>query len=186
MEGKSWYQVSYGYTQYGKQDTSALIVQASTSEAATRAAEKYLHSPAYLKEFPVSNTHITSTKAYSHPEDTLADIYRKFGIVNIQVSDEDGNKMVETEPDIEECNETLTEDTEEEDEGTSEESMEDSLYRILYEQNLISSSPLEGVQVTTFNEAGIMTTDKGLVLNLPDGSEFQLTIVRSHSWRSER
>lgn len=31
----------------------------------------------------------------------------------------------------------------------------------------------------TFEDAGIMTTDRGLVLTMADGTEFQVTIVRS-------
>ena len=37
----------------------------------------------------------------------------------------------------------------------------------------------ENLRVETFEEAGVMTYNKGLVVTLPDGSEFQLTIVRS-------
>jgi hypothetical protein len=33
--------------------------------------------------------------------------------------------------------------------------------------------------VETFNGAGVLTMNKGLVLRMADGSEFQLTIVRS-------
>ena len=36
-----------------------------------------------------------------------------------------------------------------------------------------------GLRITSFAEAGLLTTDKGLVLRFPDGTEFQLTIVRS-------
>ena len=38
---------------------------------------------------------------------------------------------------------------------------------------------LENLDVSTYDEAGILTYDKGLVIRLPDGSEYQLTIVRS-------
>ncbi len=38
---------------------------------------------------------------------------------------------------------------------------------------------LEDAKIYTFEQAGVLTTDKGLVLSLADGSEFQLTIVRS-------
>lgn len=34
-------------------------------------------------------------------------------------------------------------------------------------------------QVQSFADCGIITTDAGLVLTLADGTEFQLTIVRS-------
>ena len=40
---------------------------------------------------------------------------------------------------------------------------------------------LSGVEmVRTFEEAGILTDDKGLVLRMKDGSEFQITVVRSN------
>jgi len=34
-------------------------------------------------------------------------------------------------------------------------------------------------RVNTYEEAGVLTTDAGLVLRTADGSEFQLTIVRA-------
>lgn len=37
----------------------------------------------------------------------------------------------------------------------------------------------ENLDVSTYDDAGILTYDKGLVIQLPDGSEYQLTIVRS-------
>ena len=37
----------------------------------------------------------------------------------------------------------------------------------------------ENLRVETFANAGVMTYNKGLVLTLPDGSEYQLTIVQS-------
>ena len=37
----------------------------------------------------------------------------------------------------------------------------------------------ENARVRTFEQAGVMTYNKGLVITLPDGSEFQLTIVQS-------
>ena len=37
----------------------------------------------------------------------------------------------------------------------------------------------ENLRVHTFGEAGVMTHDAGLVITLPDGTEFQLTIVQS-------
>jgi hypothetical protein len=39
---------------------------------------------------------------------------------------------------------------------------------------------LSGVEmVQTYDEAGILTQNKGLVLRMKDGAEFQLTLVRS-------
>ena len=37
----------------------------------------------------------------------------------------------------------------------------------------------ENMQVSTFEESGVMTYDKGLVIQLPDGTEYQLTIIQS-------
>lgn len=37
----------------------------------------------------------------------------------------------------------------------------------------------ENLRVRTFEEDGVMTYDKGLTITLPDGTEYQLTIVRS-------
>ncbi len=36
----------------------------------------------------------------------------------------------------------------------------------------------ENLRVKTYREAGILTHDKGLVITLPDGSEYQVTIAR--------
>jgi hypothetical protein len=35
------------------------------------------------------------------------------------------------------------------------------------------------IEAETFEEAGVLTTDQGLVLTLGDGSQFQITILRS-------
>jgi hypothetical protein len=35
------------------------------------------------------------------------------------------------------------------------------------------------MRVNTFEEEGVMTYDKGLVITLPDGSEYQITIIQS-------
>ena len=37
----------------------------------------------------------------------------------------------------------------------------------------------EEAEVRTFAEEGVLTYNKGLVISLPDGTEFQLTIVQS-------
>ncbi len=36
----------------------------------------------------------------------------------------------------------------------------------------------ENFQINTFEEAGVMSYDKGLIITLPDGSEYQLTIIQ--------
>lgn len=38
---------------------------------------------------------------------------------------------------------------------------------------------LKGARVTTFEEASLLTRDRGVVLRLPGGREFQITIVQS-------
>lgn len=49
------------------------------------------------------------------------------------------------------------------------------------EVTLIDSLTDSGVdcKVETFHDAGLLTRDNGLVLTLTDGSEFQITIVKS-------
>ena len=37
----------------------------------------------------------------------------------------------------------------------------------------------EGMEVETYEEAGMLTRDEGLVLKTEDGSEYQITIVQS-------
>lgn len=36
----------------------------------------------------------------------------------------------------------------------------------------------DGLRMRSFEEAGLLTNNEGLVLSFPDGPEFQLTIVR--------
>lgn len=38
----------------------------------------------------------------------------------------------------------------------------------------------ENLQVQTYSEAGVPTNEKGLVITLPDGTEYHVSIVRSH------
>ncbi len=38
-------------------------------------------------------------------------------------------------------------------------------------------------EVVTFKDAGVLTRNEGLVVTLDDGTEFQLTIVRSRTGR---
>ena len=37
----------------------------------------------------------------------------------------------------------------------------------------------DGLRITSFAEAGLLTADEGVVLRFQDGAEFQLTLVRS-------
>lgn len=62
----------------------------------------------------------------------------------------------------------------------NEAALEDTL------QALLEGDPMENLfeevginSVHTFNDAGVMTRNKGLVLVMADGTEFQLTIVQS-------
>jgi len=38
---------------------------------------------------------------------------------------------------------------------------------------------IEGLEVTTYEEEGLLSWDEGLVVKTEDGSEFQITIVQS-------
>ncbi|HOD84562.1 MAG TPA: hypothetical protein PKG77_24350 [Phycisphaerae bacterium] len=57
----------------------------------------------------------------------------------------------------------------------NEHEMEDMLANLLQNED---EAP-EVRRVETFEEAGILTYNRGLVVRTEDGSEFQLTIVRS-------
>jgi len=46
-------------------------------------------------------------------------------------------------------------------------------------QDILGDEMFADARVESFEEAGVMTTNKGLVVRMGDGSEFQLTIVRS-------
>ncbi len=48
------------------------------------------------------------------------------------------------------------------------------LLRTLLEEELTEES-----RIQTFQEAGLLTRDKGLVIKLPDGNEFQITVIQS-------
>lgn len=61
----------------------------------------------------------------------------------------------------------------------TDEIVEEALNGILSGDWDTENSALEGSQIRTFQQAGVMTYNKGLVITLPDGTEYQLTIVRS-------
>ena len=60
----------------------------------------------------------------------------------------------------------------------SEQQLEETLSEVIWfandEEGIID---IEGID--SFDQAGILTMNKGLVLNMEDGSQFQLTIVKS-------
>lgn len=61
----------------------------------------------------------------------------------------------------------------------TEETLQNGL-RDLIEGNYNDDDILwENMQVSTFEESGVMTYNKGLVIRLPDGTEYQLTIIQS-------
>lgn len=63
---------------------------------------------------------------------------------------------------------------------TTSEDLTDALADLLAAEELaIELSPEPLTCVSTFRDAGVLTTNDGLVLTFADGSEFQLTIVRS-------
>ena len=64
-------------------------------------------------------------------------------------------------------------------EGLDESTLQDALKELITEGYDSSEICWENLRVNTFEEAGVLTYDKGLVIALPDGTEFQLTIVRS-------
>ncbi len=67
----------------------------------------------------------------------------------------------------------------ENEEQFTEDTLQDGLLSLITEGSDCSEISWEDVRVTTFENAGIMTYNKGLVLRMPDGTEFQLTIVQS-------
>jgi len=46
-------------------------------------------------------------------------------------------------------------------------------------QASLDQPALANAQVKTFEDAGLLTRDRGIVLGLEDGSEFQVTVVQS-------
>ena len=67
----------------------------------------------------------------------------------------------------------------EEEQGFSEETLQEGLRELIACGCDDLEICWENFRVQSYEEAGVMTYNKGLVLTLPDGSEFQLTIVQS-------
>ncbi len=59
----------------------------------------------------------------------------------------------------------------------TEEEVEEMLFELLSVSDEDAFSDFDGWD--TFSSKGIMTRNKGIVLTMKDGSEFQLSIVRS-------
>ena len=67
----------------------------------------------------------------------------------------------------------------ENEEQFNEDTLQDALRKYITEGYDSYEICWENLRVRTFAEAGLMTYNKGLVIGLPDGTEFQLTIVQS-------
>ena len=61
----------------------------------------------------------------------------------------------------------------------TEETLQDGLRELITEGYDSSEICWENLRVRTCAEEGVLTYNKGLVISLPDGTEFQLTIVQS-------
>ena len=61
----------------------------------------------------------------------------------------------------------------------TEETLQDGLRELITDGYDSSEICWENLRVSTFAEEGVLTYNKGLVISLPDGTEFQLTIVQS-------
>ena len=64
-------------------------------------------------------------------------------------------------------------------EDLTEEAVEQALWGMLIGEWDVDNSLLMGCSACTYSDAGVLTYNKGLVITMPDGSEFQLTIVQS-------
>ena len=74
----------------------------------------------------------------------------------------------------------MYEDEDREDDTFTEEDLQNGLAQLITDDFSYGSEICwENLRVQTYEEAGVLTYDKGLVITLPDGSEYQLTIVQS-------
>ena len=74
----------------------------------------------------------------------------------------------------------MYEDEDREDDTFTDEDMQNGLAQLITgDLSYGSEICWENLRVEIYSEAGVMTYNKGLVITLPDGSEFQLTIVQS-------
>lgn len=74
----------------------------------------------------------------------------------------------------------LYDDEDRGDDAFTEEDLQDGLAQLITSDWTYGSEICwEDMRVETYEQAGVMTYNKGLVITLPDGSEYQLTIVQS-------
>lgn len=64
-------------------------------------------------------------------------------------------------------------------EEMTEEGVESALLEVLMYGASVDDTTLADCRVKTFSEEGVLTMNNGLVIQMPDGSEFQLTIIQS-------
>lgn len=64
-------------------------------------------------------------------------------------------------------------------EEMTEEGIESALLEMLMYGATADDTTLADCRVKTFSEEGVLTMNNGLVIQMPDGTEFQLTIVQS-------
>ena len=57
--------------------------------------------------------------------------------------------------------------------------VEETLLMLLSGECDVEDTALESCRVRTFEDAGVLTYNRGVVIRLPDGSEFQVTIIQS-------
>ena len=61
----------------------------------------------------------------------------------------------------------------------NEEEFEQLLAGLLEEASVEEDGSASDLRVQTFEENGVLTTNRGVVVRLTDGSEFQVTVLRS-------
>ncbi len=62
---------------------------------------------------------------------------------------------------------------------STEKDIEEALRAVLQCSVSVSDTILDDARAETFEKAGVMTMNRGLVVRLKDGCEYQLTIVQS-------
>ncbi len=93
---------------------------------------------------------------------------------------EENSSQIEDEDEYDaEDEDEWEEDDDEPAEGLTEEAVEQALWGMLIGEWDVDNSLLMGCSARTYSDAGVLTYNKGLVITMPDGSEFQLTIVQS-------
>lgn len=63
--------------------------------------------------------------------------------------------------------------------GINDYTVQEALWGILISGWSREDTALESIRVKTYAQAGVLSGNKGLVITLPDGSEFQVTIIQS-------